>query len=137
VGGTVDIGAYEFQHPTSIISYAWLQYYGLPTDGAADFADPDGDGMNNWQEWICGTDPTNPLSALRMLSALPSGTNVVVTWQSVPGITYFLARSTNLAAPESFATVATGLPGQVGITAYSDTNASAASPVFYRMGVGR
>jgi PKD repeat protein len=135
VGGTVDIGAYEFQNPTSIISYAWLQYYGLRTDGADDFKDSDGDGMNNWQEWICGTNPTNALSALRMISALPTGTTVVVTWQSVAGITYFLESSTNLGAPGSFATVATDLPGQASITAYSDTNASVASPVFYRVGV--
>jgi hypothetical protein len=132
VGGTVDIGAYEFLSPASTISYAWLQQFGLPTDGSADFSDPDGDGRNNWQEWRCGTDPTNTLSALRMISARPTGTNVIVTWRSVPGVNYFLERSTNLAA---FLTITDGIPGSAGTTTYLESNGPAAGPFLYRVGV--
>jgi hypothetical protein len=137
VSGTVDIGAYEFQGPGSVISYAWLQQYGLPADGSADFTDPDLDGMNNWQEWRCGTCPTNALSALRLLSASPTGTNATVTWQSVAGVSYFLERCTNLASLRPFSLLATNLPGQPGTTSFTDTNTAGASLFFYRVGVGQ
>jgi hypothetical protein len=133
VSGTVDIGAYEYQGAGSVISYAWLQQYGLPTDGSADYADPDHEGMNNWQEWICGTCPTNPLSALRLLAAPPAGTNVSVTWESVAGVSYFLERSANLGSP--FTLVATDILGQAGTTTYADTNAANQARLFYRVGV--
>jgi hypothetical protein len=135
VGGTVDIGAYEFQSPSSVISYAWLQQYGLPTDGSADYTDPDHDGMNNWQEWHTATDPTNALSVLRLLSPTPAGTNVIVAWQSVAGVSYFLERSTNLAAPLRFTPLATNLAGRAGTTTHTDTSAIGPGPFFYRVAV--
>lgn len=133
VSGTVDIGAYEFQGRGSLISYAWLQQYGLPTDGSADFIDSDSDGMKNWQEWVCGTDPTNGLSVLRLLSAIPATGQVTITWQSVSGVNYFLERSAAVAAP--FTLIATNIAGQIGTTSYADTNASGPGPFFYRVGV--
>jgi hypothetical protein len=134
-GGTVDLGAYEFQTPSSVISYAWLQSYFLPTDGSADFIDSDQDGMNNCQEWHCQTEPTNALSALRLISAAQVGTNVTVSWQSVPGMSYFLERATNLGALPPFQLVATNIVGQLGTTTRIDTNAAAFSLLIYRVGV--
>jgi len=135
VSGTVDIGAYEYQGIGSVISYAWLQRYGLPSDGSADYADPDHDGMNNWQEWICGTDPTNALSFLRMLSPSKSLSGIRVPWQSVNGITYFFQRSTNLGAVPAFVSLQSNLVGQAGTTTYTDTTAIGPGPFYYRVGV--
>jgi hypothetical protein len=133
VAGTVDIGAYEFQPGISGAFIGWLQQYRLPTDGSADLADADADGMNNWQEWVCGTVPTNSISALRLLSAAPAGAKVTVSWQSVAGVNYLLKRSANLAAP--FTAVATNIVGQPGTTTYDDANATGTGPFFYRVGV--
>jgi hypothetical protein len=135
-GGTVDIGAYEYQTPTSVISYAWLQQYGLPTDGSVDFTNLDGTSLDVYQDWIAGLNPTNPASVLVMLS--PTATNnvsgITVSWQSVSGILYDLQRSTNLAAPAAFSTIQTGIIGQAGTTSYTDTSATNNSPYFYQVG---
>jgi hypothetical protein len=134
VGGTVDIGAYEYQTPTSVISYAYLQQYGLPTDGSVDYADLDGTAFNVYQDWVTGLNPTNNASILAMFT--PATTNnangLTVTWQSVTNILYNLQRSTNLPA---FTTIQSNITGQAGATSYTDISATNNVPYFYRVGV--
>jgi len=132
-GGTVDVGAHEFQSPQSVISYAWLQQYGLPTDGSVDNADPDSDQATTWHEWKAWTNPNNQQSVLRMLTPQPGTNGTVVAWQSVSDQTYLLERATNLSAP--FLLLEGNVVGQAITTSYTDTTATNADQFFYRLGV--
>ncbi len=135
-GGAVDLGAYEFQAQVAGTFNAWLQQYGLPTDGSAMSVDSDGDGMNNAQEWIAGTNPTNAASLLQLTPIVftnnPAG--VVVTWQSVANRNYFLQRSGDL-SQSSFASIQSNIAGLAGTTSFTDTTATNSNSFFYRVGV--
>lgn len=137
VGGTVDVGAYEFQTPKSAISYAYLQQYGLTNNGSVDDEDLDGTGFDVEQDWIAGLDPTNPASILAMLPPPPTNNalGITVSWESVGGIIYSLLRSTNLTAQPAFSIIQTNITGQAGTTSYTDPTATNNTPYYYRVTV--
>jgi hypothetical protein len=135
IAATVDTGCYEFTNPASMLGYLWAQQYGFPVDGSADFLDPDGDGMNNWQEFVAGTNPTNAASVLTMYSAVPqpSFNLTFIQWQGVSTRTYYLQRSTNLSA--GFSTIQSNIVGYNGTNLIYDTIAPNGGSYFYRIGV--
>ncbi|MBI3879142.1 MAG: hypothetical protein HY301_03645 [Verrucomicrobia bacterium] len=74
---------------------AWaLKYFGVtnlaagtgPTQRYGDF---DGDGQNNFQEFLAGTDPTNAASYFRVMNVVLAGTaNVAVRWSGADDTTF-------------------------------------------------
>jgi len=68
-----------------------IQYFGHLTGQSNDNSraadDADGDGLSNLQEYLAGTDPTNGASSFRIISVVPSGIDLLVTWTMGSGKT--------------------------------------------------
>jgi IPT/TIG domain-containing protein/glycosyl hydrolase family 16 len=79
------------------IPNGWKEQYGLnPFDPNLANEDPDGDGMNNLQEYLAGTDPTNSASFFHIISITPQGSDMFVTWECGGGRTNVLQANTDL-----------------------------------------
>jgi hypothetical protein len=81
--------------PASITSDEWkLHFFGSLTNSlAGDDVDADGDGAPNWQEYLAGTDPTNPGSVFQFGGAgfsTDGASGVALSWLTAPGKTYIL-----------------------------------------------
>ena len=135
VGSAVDMGAYEYLTPKSILSYAWLQKYGLPIDGSADFKDSDADGVSNAVEWEAGTNPKDSQSKLKLLPLSLGNSGALVTWKSVSERNYTVQRAHALSLTQTFETISPTLPGQTNITSYLDPTPIEHGPFFYRVKV--
>ena len=81
-----------------------LQFFGHPTGQAADHSraqdDFDGDGMANLQEFLAGTDPTNPNSVFRIQVSFVSSTNaVLLSWPASASRNYRVQFNHDLSHP--------------------------------------
>jgi hypothetical protein len=94
----------------SVTSDEWkLSFFGsLDSPQAADNADPDGDGVPNWQEYLAGTNPTNSASNLHLTSSLASNHGVNLSWLSAPGKGYVLEGRSGLSGTWSAVTNVAG-----------------------------
>lgn len=109
-----------------------LQYFGHLT-GADPTADPDDDGASNLAEFLAGTDPTDPGSALRLSAQRPADqSHLTFEWPSAAGRHYRLLRGTNLLT--GFDTVVqTNLPATPPLNTLTDTLPVASKNTFYRL----
>ena len=83
---------------------AWrLRYFGTVNNILSlAAANADGDGANNWQEYVAGTDPTDPNSVLRVSTGqavAETSQDCVVQWPSVAGKSYIIERSASVFGP--------------------------------------
>ena len=66
----------------------WETGHGLAANNAADRSlDKDGDGMLNWQEYVAGTDPTDPNSYLK-IESITAEAVATLTFRAVSNQTY-------------------------------------------------
>jgi hypothetical protein len=119
--------------------HSWLASYGLPSDGSADYPDSDGDGMNNWQEYVAGTNPTNASSVFQITGAqVTADAQFILRWSSVSNRLYDVSHATNLAAGAgAFMALpgGTNLPATPPQNTWTDSLSRATGPTFYRISV--
>jgi uncharacterized delta-60 repeat protein len=115
----------------------WRQSnFGISTNtgSAADSADPDGDGTNNFAEYTAGTNPNDRSDVFKVKTAQKSGGSFTLTTDGKSGRSYILERNLT---PDfaSWSTVATQGPlGADGSVTFTDSS-SPAGRAFYRIRV--
>jgi hypothetical protein len=76
----------------------WEQLYFGSATGADPNADSDGDGANNYAEFVAGTNPLDPTNHLAPLSVTFDGTTVTLMFRTVPLKRYQLEYTNDLAS---------------------------------------
>jgi hypothetical protein len=80
----------------------WLRENGLPEQAGQDAADKDGDGFNNFAEYMAGSNPNDPADVFRVEIGKDAGARPVLRWRRANYRAYTVLRSDNLAQANSF-----------------------------------
>jgi hypothetical protein len=118
------------------ISDSWRQdHFGAATTTNASSCatcDPDGDGVDNLDEYLAGTDPLNAANYLHINSITPSGGGVGLGFNSVLGMNYEVDYTPDL-VNDPWQILTNGVPGTGGIIPIADAGAAGQTQRFYRV----
>lgn len=99
---------------------------------AAANADPDGDGFDNYHEFVAGTDPNDVRSVLRIFEFRLTGSGVTLNFTSLLGNHYTVDSRDDLLAG-SWTALNSNVWGKTDVTPFTDPGAGAVTKHFYRV----
>jgi len=95
-------------------------------------ADPDKDGMNNWQEYLADTNPTNSDSRLAILSISTLNNDVLLTWTGGSSVWQYLECTPDLVSNRWTAVFSNTPPTSI-TNSITCSGAAVESNLFYRV----
>ena len=111
----------------------WEMKYFKNLTTASKTGDADHDGVSDYDEFLAGTDPTNPNSVFKILSVIPTGhQGGIIKWASAPGKSYTILRSTDLSAGFTDV-VASGVTATPPANTFIDTETSNSKQHYYQI----
>jgi hypothetical protein len=93
--------------------------------------DPDGDGFDNYKEYVANTDTLDARYYPRIFAITQTNSDVMLQFTSSLGQRLMFER-TDMLSPASWEAVASNVWGRTDVTAVTDTNGAAQSQRFYR-----
>lgn len=114
----------------SVLPDEWLWAHDLNWDGSDDYADTDGDGATNYDEYLAGTHPRDPASVLHARTEQLAG-QVHVSWPAHAGREYRVYHAEHAGAPWQAAT--SWLAGTPGTMTWVDSSGLSATQRLYRI----
>jgi hypothetical protein len=129
--GTVSVNA-QYSLGDGIPDWWRMLYFGcVSCDEAAASADPDGDSMNNSEEFNADTDPTDNRSRLRIFALNLKNGSPVLSFESLLGKHYEVQYSENLG--QTWLLLTTNVWGRTEATMVTDSSATGHTLRFYRV----